>query len=143
VITHEEQATVSPATMLVVFIIMSALDVPHVPCTMTVPLALVLARKYPAVPVLAAEESEVIALAVAVARPFDTPSTAVGKAVEERVRVESFVPVSLARVLAGGVPVNISITPGAVPSKAVMALRPAIAAAMEITGVAAIVLSYL
>ena len=101
-------AIVSPAVMLVVFKIMSAELVPQVPCHSTVPPPFVEeTRKWPAVPLLAALVSDVMAFAVAVMMPVDTPSTAgLMNAVEPNFGAARWVPASLAPQEAGIAPVQ-------------------------------------
>jgi hypothetical protein len=139
VILNEVIATVSPAAMVVVFKIRSADDVPTLPWNIVVP-PLVFMRKCPAVIEAAALVSEVMALAVAVARPLPVALVEAGKAVADRGSVAPSVPLSAVSVVAGWAPERMYRLPLA-PMSAVVASSAAFAARIDMTGKAAIVYS--
>jgi hypothetical protein len=135
VIKKDETATVSPDVIERVFSIMSAALVPQVPCARHVPPPSVeLHRKCPAVPVLSAFVSLVIAFAVAVMIPVDPPSTDAAKAVAPNWGAASWVPTSDAPQLDGRDPVQMLMKYEF--SVAVIASRPVFAVAGLIMGVA-------
>jgi hypothetical protein len=105
---------------------------------MTVPAPLFM-RKWAAVMEAAAFVSDVIAFAVAVARPLLVALVEAGNAVALIVSVAPSVPLSAVNVVAGGEPERMYRWPVPPPlTSAVMASSAAFAAMMEVTGVVVI-----
>jgi hypothetical protein len=85
----------------------------------------------------AAFVSLVIALAVAVARPLEVILVDAAKAVADMGQVAPRVPLSAVSVVAGGAPLRMNRLPVPPPlTRAVVASKAALAAMMDITGVA-------
>jgi hypothetical protein len=132
VILNDEQATVSPAVIVVDDMTRSVDEVPQLPCASTVPPDCAI-RKCPAVIEFGAFVSDVIAFAVAVARPFEVAEVEAGNGVAPKVSVAPRVPASLAVVEAGCAPLKILSVALAV-IVAVIASSAVFALAIDITG---------
>jgi hypothetical protein len=140
VILNDVQATVSPAAMVVVLRIMSVPEVPTLPCAFTVP-APFLIRKCAAVIGAAALVSEVMAFAVAVARPLLVALVEAAKAVALIGKVAPSVPLSAVSVVAGWAPermYRLAVPP--VLNNAVSASNIVLVSAIAITGRSAMLL---